>query len=51
MTPFNRNIYHWLLYSRGTAGFNYVDAEYGGMDHAPVTAPVQDRRERRRLDG
>lgn len=41
MTPFNRNIYHWLLYSRGTAGFNYVDAEYGGMDHAPVTAPCK----------
>ena len=41
MTPFNRNIYHWLLYSRGTAGFNYVDAEYGGMNHAPVTAPCK----------
>lgn len=35
MTPFNRNIYHWLLYSRGTAGLNYVDEEYGGMDRLP----------------
>ena len=38
MTPFNRNIYHWLLYSRGTAGLNYVDEEYGGMDRQPPVA-------------
>ena len=38
MTPFNRNIYHWLLYSRGTAGLNYVDEEYGGMDRLPPVA-------------
>ena len=41
MTPFNQNIYHWLLYSRGNAGYNYVDAEYGGIDNAPVTVPCK----------
>lgn len=44
MTPFNRNIYHWLLYSRGTAGLNYVDEEYGGMGPPAARWPPRARR-------
>ena len=35
MAPGNENIYQWLLYSQDAAGLNFVDAEFGGIDHEP----------------